>query len=191
MKAVTCVLLVLGIGLASGCAQLPRGGVVVPGGPEVTSSSRVPDITFVTNDGETTTLDKVRKPITIIGFVAPSGEACCALSPELVDLTTHYWHLPVTVVQVSQPTSACPHGPGCSEKCNLHEGSLVALCDSKRVAWKAFAQPKLNTVFLIDEHGRLLDQASIHNLKALDARAKQLATAVHDEFERDMEFGEQ
>ncbi|MCK4887097.1 MAG: hypothetical protein KAS96_06890, partial [Planctomycetes bacterium] len=56
--------------------------------------------------------------------------------------------------------------------------NLVLLCDSDRIAWKAYNQPKLNTVILINEDNKIVDIQPIGNLKALADKAEKMSEGI-------------
>lgn len=159
--------------LVAGCAGVPQAGVV--GGEGGPSLGFVPkDIPFTAIDGRQTTFEKVRQPIAILGFTASPGAQCCWLSPEMTALSRRLWQYPVTVAQISLPTSPCPHGPGCIEACRLGKAQLMSLCDAERTAWKAYGKPAIGTVILIDENGEIVATAMVTDMDALARKAEVL-----------------
>lgn len=167
--AVTIVITIL-----SGCKSQPTTGVVGWQG-QFSVGSFAPDIPFTSMNGKRTTLHKIRQPIAIVAFLNMSGQACCWLNPQMVNVASRFSGQWVTVVQVSLPTGECPHGAGCTEICNLDKSRLMALCDKDRVAWKAYDQPEPNTVFLINEDSKIVDIATLDKIKPLTDKAEKMA----------------
>ena len=164
------------IGL-TGCANGPHSGVV-GWNKGFSSGSFAPDIPFTSAEGKEIRFNEIREPVTILAFTSPPSRNCCSLRPELVELAKRFRHLPITVVQISLPTTECPHGPGCSESCNIINENLVTLCDPARIAWKAYNQPKPNTVILIDKNDKIVDIQSINNLKVLADKAEKMGNKI-------------
>ncbi len=164
----------------SGCAtsNKPISGVV-GWSKEASVGSPVPDIPFISMEGKHRTLSKIRLPITILVFTSTPGVACCRLEPELVTLADRFKKDPITVVQISLPNNKCPHGASCSEACNINNARLLSLCDADRIAWSAFHQPKLGTVFLVGENGKIVGINSTENLRSIADRAHELAQEIY------------
>lgn len=175
-------LAVVAVSLAAlaGCsADRPSGGMVTtPREGGLGLGSIAPDIPFTDEQGRPTSLNAIRQPITIIGFTEAPGEVCCRVDPELIRLASRYIGRPVTVVQVSLPTSQCPHGPGCVEACNVPELHLVTLCDPQRTAWNIYGRPEANTAYLIDDFGRLAVYVPLSSPQPLVAQADQLSASL-------------
>jgi len=166
--------------LLVGCAtERPTAGVV-GWDRQFSVGSSAPDIPFTSLKGEQTTLKHVSQPIAILAFTNPTGETCCWLRPSLVNLANDFRNLPITVTQISVPTSKCPHGPGCVESCNLNDAHLVSLCDADRTAWQAYSQPKPNTAILVDQNGKVVHIEDLGNLTELARRARRLAQEVEE-----------
>lgn len=159
----------------AGCAG-PRSGVV--GFPE---GSLDRDIPFTSMDGRQTTFKRIRQPIAILAFTSTPGVACCRLVPELVTLADQFKYTPVTVAQISLPTTKCSHGPGCTEVCNINDAHLVSLCDADRVAWKAYGQPQPDSLILIDEKGKTIATDNIKNLKSIANKARKMGEKIEKE----------
>ena len=161
-----------------GCTTSKLTSGVVGWHKEFTAGSFAPDIPFISKDGKQTTFHNVRQPIAFLAFIDPDDGECCSLRPELISLSKQFRVLPITVVQISLPTKKCPHGSGCMEVGNLDKADMVMLCDPYRIAWRAYGQPKPNTVILVDKNNKLIDIGSFDNLKALVNKAEQMAYAV-------------
>lgn len=167
------------IGL-TGCANGPHSGVV-GWNKDFSSGSFAPDLPLTLAEGKETRFSKIRRSFAILAFTSPPSQKCCSLRPDLVELANRFKNLPITVAQISLPTTECPHGPGCSESCNIIDENLVILCDSARIAWRAYNQPKLNTVIFIDKNDKIVDIQSINNLKALADKAETMVVKIEEE----------
>ena len=170
---------VLGLVL-SGCVQEPQSGIISWNKNSVTNSYAA-DIPFTSVDGKESRFSEIRKPIALLAFTSPEARNCCSLKSELVELSKSLSYLPVTVVQISEPTSECPLGPGCHQSCDVNDGELVVLCDSSRIAWDAYHQPKINSVVLVDQNNRIVDVQSMSKLKSISDRALKLCEQVEKE----------
>ena len=141
MRTKVIILLLASMMILAGCATKPTSGVVGWKSGTFSVGSYAPDIPFTSVDGKKTTFHKVRQPIAIVAFTSPPAEECCWVRPDLLSLTKRFKVLPVTVAQVSVPTSKCPHGADCVKVCNLGKANLISLCDADRKAWNAHDQP--------------------------------------------------
>ncbi len=159
--------------VSAGCTRkVAVTGVVTPGvQPRV---KKAPDFNFISAEGELKSFRKVSQPISIIAFTSPSGEVCCQLIPELVELANRFKDEWISVAQISLPTSKCPHRTGCTEFCNTKDLYLIALCDENREAWNTYGQPKANTVILLDKKGRIVATESIDNLDTIARKAEKI-----------------
>ena len=160
--------------LLAGCAE--RSGVATEASPPQVwaAGPEVPDIQYTARDGQTRDFNKVRYPVTLVAFSAPQGSNCCWLDPRVAKIWDDLRNLPVTMAQFSLPTSRCPHGPGCVEGCNLHKGRLMTICDSHRVAWKAFGRPDPGSLILIERGGRIVKIGTLDHPKSIVAEALKL-----------------
>ncbi len=159
--------------ILAGCGAEPTAGVV-GWQTHFGAGSFAPDIPFTAADGQQTSLSKVRRPITVIGFTAPPGEACCWINPDLAHLSNRFEDLPVTIAQVSVPVGLCPHGKGCSEACRLYRSRLISLCDADRIAWNAYGQPEPGSVFLVDRDSKVVVVRKLGDLRDLADKAEEL-----------------
>jgi hypothetical protein len=163
--------------MLAGCT--PNYGVVsATSGLEV--GNQAPDIQYTTIKGKKVDFNKVRYSTAVLAFIEVPGSNCCWLSPDVVKIANEVFDLPVTVVQVTLPTSPCPHGEGCVEVCKIRNRGLISMCDSSRIAWKAFGQPKGNTVILIDKSGKVIQTAPLASSGALVAKAAEMGQAFKD-----------
>jgi hypothetical protein len=176
---ITIIMLVIGGMFVAGCTPSPRAGVVGWAGttPE---GSLAKDIPFTASDGTKTTFHKVRGPIAILVFTSPPADQCCWVSPELVALTNRFEELPISVAQISLPTAKCSHGPGCTEMCRLGTTRLFSFCDTDRIAWKAYNEPKSGTVILIDQTDKIVATGSLDNLKPVTDKAYEMGKRLHE-----------
>ncbi len=139
---------------------------------------RLPDMPFVTADGEQTMFRKVSQPISIVSFIFASGQTCCQISPELAVMAEKFQDELITVAQISIPTSQCPYGPGCVEVCSLFDRHLILLCDKDKIAWRIYKQPNPNTVFLVDQDNTVVAIESITSLEKIESKALALSNAL-------------
>jgi hypothetical protein len=160
--------------LVAGCAEPPRSGAVV-GTETLTMAGGPRDIPFRTADGQTTTFARVRRPISLVAFSEAPGNQCCWLDPRLVRASESLNDVPVSVAQLSLPTSACGHGPGCSEVCRTNDWRLITLCDHDRLAWNAYGKPASGTVLLLNPKGEVIAQAPVSNMAGIVAQARRAA----------------
>ncbi len=173
-------LLVVLIGSA-GCASTPREGVVTgTSTPAWYAGTIAPDVEYKSLEGKQASFNKVRQPVAIVAFVAPEGDQCCWVEPELVNLADQLWDLPVTVAQFSLPTSKCSHGAGCAEVCNLRQGRLMSLCDAQKLAWRAYGQPAPGTLLLIGPDNKFMTKGSLSDPQAVVDEAKRLGQIEKD-----------
>jgi hypothetical protein len=174
---VTIIMLVAGMLWAAGCTPAPRAGIV--GWDGIAPGSLAKDIPFTAMDGTKTTFHKVRGPIAILAFTSPPADQCCWVSPQLVNLTSRFAGLPISVAQISLPTENCPHGPGCTEMCRLGETQLFSFCDTDRIAWKAYGEPTPGAVILIDQRDKVITTGSLDNLKPVTDKAHEMGQKLH------------
>jgi hypothetical protein len=170
------------IGLA-GC--VPTSGVVTEtsGTTGARIGSTAPDVEYKSLEGKQASFNKVRQPVAVLAFIAPQGPNCCAVDPGVINIADHLWDLPVTVAQLSLPTSKCPHGPGCVEACNLRKGRVMSLCDAQRLAWNAYGKPAPGTLLLIGPDDKIAAKASLLDPKAVMDAARKLGQ-IESEKER-------
>jgi hypothetical protein len=158
----------------AGCAS-PSGVITGTSAPAPDAGTVAPDVEYQSLQGGLASFNQARQPVTIVAFVAPPGTACCWLDPDLFNLAGQFWDLPVTVAQFSEPTSKCPHTAVCTEVCNVHDGSVISLCDAQRFAWHAYGRPTPGTLFLLGPDNQILMKGSLSNPQALVDEAKRLA----------------
>lgn len=172
MKSLLVGVVCLGV---MGCtAQNGQGVAATPS--QLITSMYAPTIVYQTPDGEFTTLTRTRHSVAIIAFVDAAGTNCDALSPVLTGLAQKYQleRLPISVVQVTLPTSRCPAGPGCIQLPDAARQNVIAICDRERTAWNQFAQPAVGTVYLIDASDQIVQLATLDKMDALLTMADQL-----------------
>jgi len=137
-----------------------------------------PDVPFTSAEGAQTSIKKVSEPIRILGFINNTGADCCELNPELLELAKKYKNEYVTVIQISVPTTRCPHGPGCYQYCRTKDENLLALCDEELIAWKSYGQPAPNTIILVDKNNIISAKESILDIDIITAKVQQMIPEV-------------
>jgi hypothetical protein len=158
----------------AGCAS-PPGAITGTSASAPYTVTVAPEVEYRNMQGGQASFNQVRKPIALVAFVEPPGTACCWLDPAVFNLADQFWDLPVTVAQFSLPTSQCPHGAGCTEVCNIHEGSVMSLCDAHRLAWDAYGRPTPGTLILIGPDNRIVMTGPLGNPGPVVNEAKRLA----------------
>ena len=180
MRVTATILTITAIVALSGCAtQQPYANGVVGWSNEFSEGSFAPDIPFTLEDGGQTTLHDIREPITILVFVNPWDDMYCVLRPDLLLLRKEFHVLPVTVVQILLPEGECLHGSGCSDVRNFDKYDIISLCDTNRVAWNAYGQPKPNTVILVDQLSKIVEIQNTDNLKKLAEKTYWMARNLY------------
>lgn len=168
-------ILTLWTALVGFAGRAPTSGVVTGTSTAAWHAGTIaPDVEYRSMEGKQASFNKVRQPVAIVVFVAPPGAACCSLEPKLVNIADQLWDLPVTVAQFSEPTSKCPHGPGCGEVCNLCRSRVMSLCDAEKLAWKAYGEPAPGTLILIGPDNKIMTKASLSDPHAVVDEAKRL-----------------
>ena len=182
MKYATLMIVPVVTFVLTGCSvSEPAAGIVrKPQRQELTVGMTAPDIPFTAATGKQTTFNRVRRSIAIVAFTDTPDQGCCRLDPQLVTLGQRFRSASVTVAQISLSSAKCPHGRGCVETCQLSKTKLVALCDTDRIAWKAFRRPKANTAFLIDDRGRIIDIRPLSDLRPIRSKAEDLNQNIDD-----------
>jgi peroxiredoxin len=161
----------------SGCTTEPSAVAgVITESEQLSPGQAAPDFPVVTTDGKETHFGDIRKPTTIVAFVSPTGDQCCGLDSRLVSLAQELENRRVGVVQISEPTAKCPHGPGCAAACDIEDPHLISLCDAERRAWEAYREPQPNTAILINDRGEVVQVASLAQLEAVARKARKLAS---------------
>jgi hypothetical protein len=183
---ITAVMLIVITG-CSDSAKQPVVGVVTTETHIVGKTA--PDFNFTSAEGKVTSFKEVNQPISIIAFTSSSGDVCCQLNRQLVELAKHFRGQPVSVSQVSLPTKNCPHGPGCTEQCNIKDINLIALCDEDLIAWQVYDQPKPDTVILIDYKSQIVAVESLDSLDAVAKKAAEMAQEYTKSYESMYEGG--
>ncbi len=157
-----------------GYAQTPVGSV----------GTVAPNIPFVSAGGKQSSLYKIREPVTILVFTAHDDKAERGVLPELAILSKRLRNFPITVVQVSQHEGKAGHEkPG-----HLNKTRTVLLIDEQKISWKAYGQPKVNSVYLIDKNGKILAVESLGRLDEVAKKARRLGEDIQAEYE-EMYYG--
>ncbi len=158
----------------AGCT--PTSGVVTgTSTPAWYAGTVAPDVEYRSMQGKQASFNKVRQPVAIVAFVTPPGATCCWLEPRVVNMADQLLDLPVTVAQFSEPTSTCPHGVGCIEVCNLHQGRVMSLCDAQKLAWRAYGKPASGTLILIGPDNKILRKGLLSDPQAVVSYATKRA----------------
>jgi hypothetical protein len=176
MKPIMLFVLFVGVLTLAACDETvskPVSGVVTSAA--LTKDSAAPDMIFVSTEGKPTTFKKISKPVAILAFIESPGEACGRFVPELIATADRFKGQPITVAQISLPTSKCSHGSGCTAVSNIGNGHLISLCDAKRAAWKAYGQPEPDTIILINDNNKIEATGTLENLLRLAKKAQILA----------------
>ena len=186
MKTIAITAL-LAAGLLAGCQIAAPGGIVTsgtvtPGWEEGPAEGlKAPQIKFIGADSKEHTLILGRNWVSIIGFVESKGRECCMLSPVLTEAASRYWNKPVRVVQISLPTTECPHGAGCVESCHVQPLHLIALCDSDRTAYNVFGKPNDRALLLFDGDGKVVRVTTLDKIEKMFPQVDELAEEAEKE----------
>lgn len=185
MKAVLIAAILLaaisGIGCESTHKEPPAFQVGYNNGLPIGAFS--PNLPLITTEGTQTLLSRVAGPVLVVAFLSPTGPAeCCHIEPQLADMAEKFQNEYVSVVQVSLPTSLCPHGPGCVEACSMFDRHLLLLCDKDAIAWRGYMHPEPGTVFLVDEDNKIVARENFQNLQTIEKKARQLSNKLRDRY---------
>lgn len=142
-----------------------------------------PNLPLITTEGTRTLFSRVAGPVMVVVFLSPTGPECCQINPQLADMAEKFRYGYVSVVQVSLPTSLCPHGPGCVEACSMFDKHLILLCDKDTIAWREYMQPEPGTVFLVDDNNKIVAVETFQNLRTIEKKATKLNDKLRDEYE--------
>lgn len=180
MKAriVTTAAVIIVLAGCSSTVQKPIVGVAESG--VYLNGATAPDIVFTTLQGQPASFRKLSEPIAILAFTDSSGQGCCRLVPELVTLAHRFRNEPITVAQISLPTSQCPYGPGCAQCRNVKDANLALLYDANRTYWQAYGQPEPGTVFLIDEERKVIAVENLCNIESIGRQAERLSDRLEE-----------
>ncbi len=183
MKVVT--LLILFALVFAGCEQAVKQPVagIVEYARDLTIGDSPSDLSFTSAEGKQTKFRKTSEPISVVTFISSTGRGCCRIDPGLAAMAERFKDDFITVVQISLPSSDCPHGAGCVEVCNLFDKHLVLLCDKDRIAWKTYRQPKSDTVFLINQDNEIVAIESIQKLNKIEHKAMELSEKIAEAVE--------
>ena len=189
MKIISALVLTLAALTVIGCEppdNLPRAYQVgYSNGLPIGAFS--PNLPLITTEGTQTLFDRVAGPIMVVVFLSPTGPECCQIKPELAQIAKDFQYGYVSVVQVSLPTSLCPHGPGCAEACSMFDRHLILLCDKDTIAWRGYWQPEPGTVFLVDADNRVGAVETFQNLEIIENNARRLSDKLTEEYEEAFE----
>jgi hypothetical protein len=174
LKFIVSLIAIGSIGLLTlGCDPDTNQSGVVTSKSNMKPGARMPQVRYMKENGDWTSLNQERQPVAIIAFVdTPSGQ-----NPQpdgqLEDLAGQYVALPVSVVQVSAPADRQPSSQGCKELITSRS-NMILLCDSQLRTWEAFQQPEDGTIFLVDENSEVVDVATIGSHRQLAERAEDM-----------------
>ena len=149
----------------SSYAATTTGAIASPA--DLTVGDYAPKVPIKTTAGTYTTLAKIRQPITIIAFTEAA-----AIRPELAALAAKYTSRPLTVAQIALPVDLADQHPNATHQ----QGHLIFLYDNDRIAWNAFKKPDPNTVFLVNDFGKIVAKGNAANMRSVIAKARWLVT---------------
>jgi len=160
----------------TGCSSegSPVAGVIMES-EQLPPGHPAPDFPVVTADGKETRFSEIREPTSVVAFVSPTGNNCCWLDPKLVSLAQELRNRRVSVAQITEPTDACPLGPGSVATCDLTDSHLMSLWDTERRAWEAYREPQPNTVVLINYRGEVELVVPLAELDTVVKKAREVA----------------
>ncbi len=176
------IVVFLGITLAGcGSGQSTHVSGVVGFKKDHLKGETAPDIPFVSMEGKQTSLWTTTRSIWILAFVNTPDQACFRLAPELVTMASRFRNDPITIAQISYPFNKCPQESRYTES-NLGI-PLALLCDADQIAWKAYNNPKPNTIILIDDNKIIVEIGSMEDLELIANKAQTLAMEVEQKLE--------
>ena len=147
--------------------------------PDLTVGDYAPKIPIKAANDTYTTLGTIRRPIAIVVFTEAT-----TIRPELAALAAKYTFRPLTVAQIALPADLANKHPA-----STHQGGhLILIHDNDRIAWNAFKKPDPNTVFLVNDFGRIVAKGNIASMQSVAARARWLITRS-EELERSLSAG--
>ncbi|MCF7972178.1 MAG: hypothetical protein K9N55_00015 [Phycisphaerae bacterium] len=129
----------------------------------------VPHIPLIGSQGEQTSFAQVRHPVAIVTFVETKEDAAMPLDPRLAPLAKRYRHAHVSVAQINLADQ-----PKETPRTQLKNSRVMILSDPKRIVWHQFKQPEPDSVFLINERGRIEAVGTLGDLKSIIRRANLL-----------------
>lgn len=127
----------------------------------------VKDFHVVTVDGRNTSFKKLRDSVSLVAFVDQNSQA----HAKLKQLADRYDKRYASVIEI---TTDADH---------VHDKShvghpLVSLHDSDGIAARAYGQPELGTVFLVDATHHIVRVGSLNKLKAIERHLDRLVREV-------------
>lgn len=138
---------------------------------------RAPNIPLIGSKGEQTSFAQIRQPVAIVAFVETTGNAATPLDPRMASLARRFRHAYVSVAQVDLAVH-----PKQTPPTKLKNSKMLILYDPGRIVWGLFKKPAANSVFLINERGRIEATGTLRDLRSIIRRADSL----NREAEQDM-----
>jgi hypothetical protein len=144
-----------------------------------------PTVAVVSQNGKRTTMDEMTQPIYIVAFVDSKGN-CGMVDSRLEKLARELNLEDVSVVQITEGCSNCGE---LMEKAAPQANNLHVLCDGvKQATWKAFGQPKMGTLFLINTDDRIETSAMLDgDLTKLKFEARELNEEYEERLQRQIQ----
>jgi hypothetical protein len=142
-----------------------------------------PNIPLIGSKGEQTSFAQIRQPVAILTFIERTGNADAPLDPRIASLAKKYRHAHVSVAQIDLATR-----PKQTPPAKLTNSKVMILFDPERIVWNQFKQPKADSVFLINERGRIEAIGTLGDLKRIIRRANALNREA-EQFLTDMMTG--
>jgi peroxiredoxin len=138
-----------------------------------------PGIPLIDSKGEQTSFAQIRQPVAIVTFVEAEDNAL-PLDPRVASLAKRFRYAHVSVAQIDLGDQ-----PEQSTQTKLTNSKVMTLCDPERIVWNQYKQPEADSVFLINERGRIEATGTLGNLKRLIHRARALSREA-ERFHTDM-----
>lgn len=166
-----------------GCSQYTSKTGVVIASPKFQpmTETHAPIIPLVLSSGKETSLRKVSGPLCIVAFVKPPAGQPGFLDPRLVWLNNKLEVEVASVTQIAIPTKDCPLDENFCDICPKPPGLMIQLADPQLVAWNAFGDPADGSIFLIDNHWKIIMTGKISDLDPVLQKARQTAQELDDE----------
>jgi hypothetical protein len=127
-----------------------------------------PKIPLIGSEGEQKSFAQIRQPVAIVTFVENPGPAA-SLDPRVASLAKRFQYGHVTVAQIDLSVQ-----PNRTPQTKLGNSRVLALYDPERIVWNEFKQPEADSVFLMNERGRIEAIGTLEDLKRVIHRASAL-----------------
>ena len=163
----------------TGCAEekMARFGVV---GNNLSVGDYAPDFSFVGENGNVNTFDRVREVVTIVVFPDNPAWPVCARCKEIVEIADKMrtGHTPVGVVSIATPSKTEKECAAALHRCAVKgQSQLIALHDHKSRIRTLYGPQATGKFFIIDRTGRV---SAIGPLTDRAAMEKALREAVEE-----------